>query len=209
MWGRLVFEAICYRCPCFALQQSLKPSCSRLSDIFLQVWVGKPSESDPSAWVSTPAERCPSLPAAATTAWDGGLLLGLERVSQGSRLDDLMFIMPSNTWMSWKEHDSENRAQNVLTIIVWVYNGAWWWCSQNINQFDCIACCQHVQWQTGGVHGHCFYHFPLQVWVWPNHECRCEQQPAPPVVLLWGPRHEVGGSLSLQHHQLWEVQQPV
>lgn len=60
-WGRLVFEVTSYRYPCFDLLQSLKPSCSRLSDILLQVWIGKPSQSHPSAWVST-QRLCPNQP---------------------------------------------------------------------------------------------------------------------------------------------------
>lgn len=49
----------------------------------------------------------------------------------------------------------------------------------------------------------------LQIWIWPCAEFGHQQQSLPPVVLLWGERYACGCYLPLQHHQLWEVKQPV
>jgi len=47
------------------------------------------------------------------------------------------------------------------------------------------------------------------VWVWLDTEQWHQHQSPSPMVLLWSEQHGGRSSVSVQHHQLWESQQPV
>lgn len=158
-WWGLVFEATCYRYSCFDLLQSLKPRCSRLSDILLQVWIRKPSQSHPSAWVSTPSVAV-SQPAF-VLCLQHEMLEFCWVLKRSAR--EVSFMM-QRLWRlptlrcSERKRSKKSSGSFCVTEIWWIFHdefGCWWFDGalrllQFINEFVCttFSPCQ-VQWQIG------------------------------------------------------------